>query len=416
MKGKWLVIGALAAAELVLGGAIVLTLWQSVGVLRSDGLQVHFFEFDNYAAEADEEQRAGVAGPATLEVDDRLGTITVVAGPAGEIVIAAHKQAWGPSQAEAQERLASLRVMVTQTGDTVAVQVVQPPEVAVIGEQRSNRVNLVITAPAATAVTARSGFGDISLSGTQAGANLATGNGDVTVSEVSGDLTLESDFGDIVVEQVESGQIQAHSDNGTVRVSGAAVDGLAALSSNFGDLRMEAGSAGSLDVETDNGVVELIDLQVAGPALVRSAFGNLTLTNVAARSYDLHSDNGKITVDGASGSVLAGSEFGDIRITGGENVTLDLETANGRIDFAGSLGAGPHVVTSNFGDLNLTLPADAALSLDLQTDFGQIDTQLPLTLAGSADQTHLSGTVNGGGASLTASTDNGNITLGVLGS
>jgi DUF4097 and DUF4098 domain-containing protein YvlB len=416
MKLRWLLAAVLGVVELALGAVIVLTLWQSIGLVRTDGLRVNFFETDKVRAEADEEQRADVTGPAALQVSNKLGNVTVTGGAAQQIVISAHKTAWGANQAEADARLAQLKVNVTQTGDTVTVEVESPQEVFVGGRQQTDRVNFVISVPEETAVTAQTGFGDIALSGTGRDADLRTGNGAIQASDLAGNLNLNSSFGDITVERAMLGQVEAHSNNGKVQLNAVTASGTVSLSSNFGDLRFEGGGAASLDLKSDNGAIWLNDLTVGGPVAARSSFGDVTLTGVAARAYTLHSDNGNITVDGAAGPLQVDSNFGDIGISHGQDATLDLKTTNGKIEYAGSLGEGPHVVKSNFGDLTLTLPAETALAVDLKTDFGHIETALPITVAGSADQSHMQGTMNGGGANLTATTNNGNITLGILGS
>ncbi len=73
-------------------------------------------------------------------------------------------------------------------------------------------------------------------------------------------------------------------------------------------------------------------------------------------------------------------------------------------------------MTSEFGELKLSLPAETALQADLQTEFGEIKSDFDLTLAvkGEVDQKHLQGKINGGGPLLTVKTNNGNILLKTL--
>ena len=90
-----------------------------------------------------------------------------------------------------------------------------------------------------------------------------------------------------------------------------------------------------------------------------------------------------------------------------QSVTLDLKTNSGKVQFSGSLGEGPHHVKSDFGEVNITLPADSKLNVDLKTDFGGISSDIPLTvtLDGSTDKNHQVGTMNGGGDQLTVTTN-----------
>jgi DUF4097 and DUF4098 domain-containing protein YvlB len=169
-----------------------------------------------------------------------------------------------------------------------------------------------------------------------------------------------------------------------------------------------------LTATTSNGDLTLAAITVTGTLTARSSFGALKLTQAGAAAYDLHTGNGKIVVDGAGGAFRASSDFGDIEVSNGDKATLDLQTSNGSIRYAGSLGEGPHKLKSEFGAISLTLPAEAALTLDLTTEFGKIRSAFPLTVSGDLDEKHWRGEVNGGGLALTASTGNGDISLEIL--
>ena len=94
--------------------------------------------------------------------------------------------------------------------------------------------------------------------------------------------------------------------------------------------------------------------------------------------------------------------------------TLDLYTKSGTVQFSGPLGLGPHSLKTVFGDIQVFLPQDTALSFDLQTDFGKLKTEFPITLEGDVKQDHWRGTLNGGGAELEANTNSGDISFEIL--
>ena len=100
-----------------------------------------------------------------------------------------------------------------------------------------------------------------------------------------------------------------------------------------------------------------------------------------------------------------------MEVLNAENATLDLSSNNGSVTFSGSLGAGPHMLESDFGNIKISLPAETALDVDLETDFGRITSDFSLTIQGEISDNHRVGTINGGGATLTVKTNNGNISL-----
>ncbi|MBM2850148.1 MAG: hypothetical protein HW418_3090, partial [Anaerolineales bacterium] len=98
---------------------IIAVSWFSVARLRASGVNWRVFSADTVSAESDEEQRFTVNRPAVLSVENSAGEITVTGGEGDEIVVAAHKTAWGATQTEAEAALAALKVTITQNGNAV---------------------------------------------------------------------------------------------------------------------------------------------------------------------------------------------------------------------------------------------------------------------------------------------------------
>lgn len=424
MKYKWLIAGALSLAMLAMCGGIVGVMWFTVGQATTSGFRWNGFNInlDNVSAEADEEQRVSVSGPAALTVqssaENAAGDITIIGGTGDEIVVKAHKTVWGASQEDAEAGLADIKIIVTQDGDAVTVEVQRPQPVNFIGVggQRTDTVDLTITVPVNTEVTASTSFGDVSLSGTTGDANLKTSFGDVTVKDVQGGaVEARTDFGEVTLEDVTAdGNVEAHSSSGKITLDNVKAEGDVNLSTDFGGIEYKTGNADSLTADTSSGNVDLSGLSVAGLVTARSDFGGLTLTQVEAGSYDLDTSSGEIKVEGATGPVKAHTDFGDIEVTEAEDATLDLDTNSGTITFAGSLGDGPHTLKTDFGGIKLSLPEETALDFDLSTDFGKIKSDFLITIQGEQEQNHWRGTINSGGESLTAETSSGDIAIEIL--
>jgi DUF4097 and DUF4098 domain-containing protein YvlB len=417
MKRKWLIVGALGLIELAVCAAILAVTWGGLAWVRANGLRVTAFDFNLVSAEADEEQRFAVTGPATLTLDNKAGRVQVIGGAANEIVVSLHKTAWGADQAAAEAALADVAVSLVQSGNSLTIQVAEPARVVVVGSDRGSTVDFVIQVPADTSVAVDSGFGDLDLTGVTGAVDLDTSAGRITVSTVEGEVELRSDFGNITLERATAGTVTAASSSGTVTLRQVEAAGPVTLSSDFGAISFSGGTAAALTAETRSGSVDLTDLAVAGLVQAHSDFGRVVLTRVsAAGGYDLGSDSGSISVDSASGRLEAETGFGDVSVSNASDVTLQLRTSSGAVTFAGTLGAGPHNLESGFGSVRLSLPEDTAATLDLTTGYGTIRSALPITLSGDMDEDHWEGVLNGGGPSLTVQTSSGNISLEVLNS
>jgi DUF4097 and DUF4098 domain-containing protein YvlB len=400
--------------------------------VQASGVRIRMFNLDRFSAEEIKEWRFIVDGASELTVNSAAGDVDVIAGEGDEVLVTAHKTAWSTSNDAAQAALADMALDVTQNGNAIDVRFTQETDVLIIGETHLDTVDFTIVVPSGTAVTAATNPGDITLGGLEGAADLRTGFGDVSIQEASGALAARTDsgtitvrrvdagsaaidlatqFGDLILENVRAGEIAVRTSSGDLTLHRVTSNGDVSLDSEFGDIRFEVGKADGLTVESNSAAIEIADVSMDGALIIQNGFGDITLTGVSARSYDLVSNSGLISIQDAQGMLRVKSEFGGIKVGSAQDANLDLQTNSGDIEFAGSLGDGPHTLEAEFGDIHLSLPDDAALTVDLETEFGRLSTGFALTLSGEMDANHWRGTINGGGALLSASANSGDILI-----
>ena len=431
MRNKWIIASVLIVILLLLCGASLFAVWQGFRMAQDGGLSLRI-QRDQVKAEGVEEKTLKVNGPVNLRLNNDFGNINVTSGVDGEVHIKAEKTGWGPNEAEAQKALNSLKINIEQNGNNIQVssQLPEPPNTLIIGPIGGS-VKFTITVPEEAAITLNSSNGDLALSGTKGNADLQTDFGGVTVSDVQGavtvrtkngnviagdilsdaDVSLTSEFGDITAQAIRGIDLTVDSKNGALDLQGLTASGLLNAGSDFGNISMTDSQASSVEIQSTNGKVTLEKLTVDGKVTVHNDFGDQTLNSVEASTYDLTTKNGKINLDQARGSITAHSDFGDVEVLNVENGILDLSSTNGAVTFSGSLATGPHKLSSDFGNITLTLPADSALNVDLQTDFGKISSDFEITVSGALESNHWFGKFNGGGEELSVKTKNGNITI-----
>ena len=432
MKSKWIIASILILVLIALCAASLFTVWQGVLMAKNSG--IHFRSYSPYTvtATATEVKNLTVSGPASLNVQNDTGDITVRTGNDGQVNIKAEKTTWGNGDADAQAALKQVQIIVKQDGNAISVSVQQPTQVGMFGvEPSGGRVKFTITVPKASAATLHSSNGDVSLDGITGNADAESDFGKVTLSNISGSvlgkssngtvsasnisssgsIDLSSNFGRVTLDTVSGSDVTAASDNGQIVLKNVTTSGALKIDDQFGGIDLSSSQAASLHVKTSNGQVKLDQLNITGASSVESDFGTLTLTGGKAASYDLSTQNGKIGLDGAQGPIKAHSDFGDVTVSNAQNATIDLSSNNGSVSFSGSLGTGPHSIKSDFGNIHVTLPAASALNINLQTGFGKISSDFSITVKGAIDDKHSVGSINGGGPVLTINTNNGNITL-----
>ena len=435
MKNKWLFISILIVGFIFVLAGIGFVVWQGLEQTNVADLGLNFLEGDLFSAESDEEWTFEAEEDTELVIDSDGGDIIIEGANTEEIQITAHKTAWQTTRARAQEELDELSVTVTQTGDKILVNYRKEPAVSFGRQQKNDTVDFTITVPQGAVVNAATDFGEIELSGTLGDSAAVTKFGNLVISGIRGDLEAASSSGDILVENVQAeaglidlnsafgnvsletartGSINAHSNSGSVSLSGVDAGEEIQLSSDFGKIDFEQGSADELTIEADSGKVSLSTLEVTAALVVKNGYGDIQLSDVTADEYQLDTNSGKITLDVSGGNVKAVSDFGDVTVRSSAEATLDLYTKSGTVEYAGPLGLGPHSLVTDFGDIEVYLPGETALTFDLETDFGQLKTEFPITLEGDVKQDHWRGTLNGGGAVLKATTNSGDISFETL--
>lgn len=153
---------------------------------------------------------------------------------------------------------------------------------------------VTVHAPADSRLAARTGAGDLTVTGRSGWTALRTGTGRVRADEVNGDLDVQTGSGDVTITRTR-GRSRVRTGSGTITVEDAA--GSLDAKAGSGDVQI-ARLAGDLDARTGSGDVRLDDA-VSGRADITAGSGDLTVgvhPGVWAE-VDLSSGSGKARSD-----------------------------------------------------------------------------------------------------------------------
>jgi len=395
------------------------------------------FDRRNISSELEESKtlKVDTEKPLTLKVATAAGNVTITGADVDTVQVKVVKTAYDSSQARADEEVKGIKYTIEQTGNIVTLKYELPKSMNF--RNNVNTVDFDVTVPNEVSVDIDDSMGEVNVAATKGNVDIKNDFGDVTIEDVEGALTvqtnsgevnatsvvagdenidLRSDFGGVTLKKADGKDILLDSNSGTITLSEVRATGALNTNTDFGNTKFENGSADSLHVETNSGEVSLVRLTIRKEIFVKDDFGNIELEQARAASYDLHANSGSITVDGAKGKLKADSDFGNITIRNAQAVTLTVETNSGTVEFSGSLGVGPHFIKSDFGGIDISLPTDAKLTVDLKTDFGTINSELPITIilngrGSKSDSDHIGGDINGGGEQLTVQANSGSVNI-----
>jgi hypothetical protein len=159
-------------------------------------------------------------------------------------------------------------------------------------------------------------------------------------------------------------------------------------SSGSGNIEIQSVGA-TLKAESGSGSVSARGIR--GTADIRSGSGSIDIQEAAGGEVRAHAGSGSIHLSGLSGSLQAGTGSGSIQASGQPTANWKLETGSGSI----SLGLG----------------SSARYTLDARSGPGSIHTTQAISMQGEINKHHITGTVNGGGPTIQASTGSGSIEI-----
>jgi DUF4097 and DUF4098 domain-containing protein YvlB len=134
---------------------------------------------------------------------------------------------------------------------------------------------------------------------------------------------------------------------------------------------------------------------LSGPISVVGAVGKVTLESVSGsiEAIDIEGDvtaesvNGRVTVRNVDGDITAESVSSALAITGASATRVRAETVSGSLSYDGTIEpSGNYSFTTHSGTLTLAVPANAGVTVTLETFSGSVDSDFPVTLESGANR------------------------------
>jgi hypothetical protein len=162
------------------------------------------------------------------------------------------------------------------------------------------------------------------------------------------------------------------------------------LSANSGSGDVDIQDVGS-SLKAHSGSGNVRARGIPGPATLGTGSGDIEFQQTAPGDVKAETGSGNITLRGVSGALKSSTGSGNIEVEGQPSSDWRLSTGSGNIHLA--VGSG------------------ARFNLDADTGSGNINVQQPITMQGSLNHHHVTGSINGGGPTIRANTGSGDIQI-----
>lgn len=238
------------------------------------------------------------ATPRRLIVEDRAGELVVVGEDRQDVLITAQITVDADDEREARARLASVRLPIAASRDTLTVGPPdlppgEPPLLQVLrhfGIQRGTQIAIRIAVPHGVLVRAVQRAGSLRVSGVDGPCEIEVHAGSVQVSDIRGALRVETHLGSTRLADI-SGDVAVDSRAG--RVLADRVGGTLHVTARRGTV-VARGVRGTVDIDARGGKVVLED--AGGGARVRTRAGSVEWRGKVNAPVDIESRAGSVKV------------------------------------------------------------------------------------------------------------------------
>ena len=157
---------------------------------------------------------------------------------------------------------------------------------------------------------------------------------------------------------------------------------------------------GSIDVRGGSGIITLHSVQ-----------GSVTLADATGR-IEVNSINESVELSNISGQIKAETTNGDVTLTGIKSASVEATTINGDVEYEGTVNdGGTYTFASHNGDITVSVPEGANVTLSVATANGDIDASFPLPFVGTREKHRYTFKLGTGSARMEAESFQGDIEL-----
>lgn len=312
-----------------------------------------------------------LAPGSNLVAETSFGSIKVTGADVAECNVIATISAGASTEEEAKEIAEKVKIETELVEKTLTVKAKKPQ----IKKEQSIGISFEIIVPKQTDVECSSSFGAIKLADINGNAKAKTSSGSITAENIKGSAKLDTSFGSINCNNISGGDINLKTNSGKITLT-KAVFGDCDLHTSFGSITSGELTGNSLKLKSNS--------------------GNINLAEASADTINIHTSFGRITCRQITSTDLtAGSNSGNIDIICSDSTPAEIN-AN---------------VTTSFGSIDFVAPSGFSGQVELATNLGSINTNLPITITGEVSNKKLTGKIGEGKGKLHLETKSGSIKI-----
>jgi len=349
-----------------------------------------------------------LAPGSNLVAETSFGSIKVTGADVAECNVTAIISTGASTEEEAKEIAEKVEIETELVDKTLTVKAKKPQ----IKKEQSIGVSFEIIVPKQTNVECSSSFGAIKLANINGNAGAKTSSGSITAENIKGSARLDTSFGSINCNNISGENVELKSSSGAIKADN--IQGLKSVQTSFGPITCNNVSGNDVRLKTKSGKITITKASFSD-CDAETSFGSIISTGLKADSLKLNSGSGSIKVEGTSANTTnIHTSFGPITCRRITSADLTAGSNSGNIEIICSDSTPAEInasVTTSFGSIEFATPPGFSGQVELATNFGSVNTKLPITITGEVSKKKLTGIIGEGKGKLHLETRSGSIKI-----
>ncbi len=354
------------------------------------------------------QKQTALADGSTLIVETSSGSINITGADVNDCKVTAEICGRASTETEAQELAEQTQISLELVGKTLTIKTDRPRT----KRNQSISVSFDIVTPKQVDIKCKSSYGKIKLIDIDGEIEGRTSSGSVNAENIEGSAILDTSYGSVSCRNIKGEIIKLKSSSGAITAE--EIEGPLDADTSYGSITCNEIKNGDVKLKTSSGSIKLSNASF-GTCDVHTSYGSITSEEITGDSIKLQSGSGGIEINRAAAKRTdLKTSYGKIACEKLTTSELTAHSSSGSLDIDCSESS-PDGFTakadSGYGGIVFAVPVNFAGQVEMATNYGSIDTDLPITVVGKVSKKNLKGTIGSGNGSLYLKTSSGSIKL-----
>jgi DUF4097 and DUF4098 domain-containing protein YvlB len=236
---------------------------------------------------------------------------------------------------------------------------------------------------------------------------LTDQSGRVSVDDVGGSATIDADYSTVTLARVQ-GAVKVRATSGSVSLRDA---GSAAVDGRYSSIDISGitGKAGrDLTVKSESGRLSIED--VAADVVIDNPYSTIRLDRVRG-NVSVNTTSGSIEASDVVGDWRSQSPYSSVTLHGLTAGSISIGTSNNLVRVSCRTVPSTVSVRNDYGGVRISMPQGFSGAVDLDAEYGPVDTNLPLKIRKRSQSASATGKLGTGTGSILVETKSGDIDL-----